>query len=159
MWWRLTGSEFERQKGEGNQQAMEDIVESGDVPGILAYAGGEPVGWCSVAPRDRFGRLNRSPILKPVDETPVWSVVCFFIHKDYRGQGLSGALLQAAIEYARQQGGTVVEGYPVVPKKEEVPTIFAFTGFVSTFEQAGFVEVERRSETRPIMRYYVEDDG
>ena len=79
MWWRLTQREFDAQKGEGNRRAMKAIVDSGRVPGVLAYHEGQPVGWCSVAPREEFPRLGRSRILKPVDDEPVWSVVCFFI--------------------------------------------------------------------------------
>jgi GNAT superfamily N-acetyltransferase len=153
MWWRLKGSEFEAQAGEANQRAMKAIVESGEVPGILAYQMELPVGWCSVAPRERFGRLNRSPILKPVDEKPVWSVACFFIHRAHRGQGLSAALLGAANEYVNEQGGRIVEGYPIAPRTGgELPNSSFFTGHLTTFQAAGFVEVARRSETRPIMR-------
>lgn len=155
MWWRLTGSEFERQKGEGNRQAMKAIVESGEVPGLLAYAGDKPVAWCSVAPREHFPRLQRSPILKPIDETAVWSIVCFFVEKGHRDQGVGSQLLRAAVAYVRDQGGKVVEGYPVEPRKDRMPTLFAFTGLASTFRKAGFVECLRRSETRPIMRYYL----
>lgn len=153
MWWRLKGSEFENQKGDANRRAMKAIVESGEVPGILAYHLEVPVGWCSVAIRERFGRLNRSPILKPVDEQLVWSVPCFFIHRAYRGQGLSAALLGVAMEYVQQQGGRIVEGYPVAPREgREQPNSSFFTGHFSTFREAGFVEVARRAETRPILR-------
>lgn len=155
MYMRVKGSEFEAQKGEGNRQAMKALVDSGHVPGLLAYAGGQPVGWCSVAPREHFGRVGRSCILKPVDDQPVWSVVCFYIHKDYRRKGLSTALLKAAVDYAAGQGARIVEGYPVEPKKDSMPEVFAWNGFSQAFLDAGFVEVARRSETRPIMRYYV----
>lgn len=154
MWWRLTRSEFERQKGEGNRQAMQAIVLSNEVPGILAYAGEEPIGWCSIAPRPAFPVLARSPVLKPIDDEPVWSVVCFYIARAYRRQGVSLALLTAALGYARGQGAHIVEGYPIEPKKGSAPDIYAFTGMATTFRQAGFVEVARRSEHRPIMRYY-----
>lgn len=154
MWWRLTRSEFEMQKGEGNRQAMQAIVLSNEAPGILAYAGEEPIGWCSIAPRSTFPVLARSPVLKPVDDEPVWSVVCFYIARAYRRQGVSLALLTAALEYARGQGAHIVEGYPIEPKKGSAPDIYAFTGMATTFQQAGFVEVARRSEHRPIMRYY-----
>jgi GNAT superfamily N-acetyltransferase len=156
MWWRLKRSQFERQKGEANKQAMKAIVEAGEIPGILAYAQGKPVAWCSVAPREQYPVLGRSRILKPVDETPVWSVVCFFVEKSHRNKGMSLRLLRAAVEYVKQQGGRVVEGYPVEPKKKRMPPAFAWTGFASTFEKAGFVECLRRSETRPIMRFYIE---
>jgi GNAT superfamily N-acetyltransferase len=155
MWWRIKRSEFERQKGEGNKQAMKTIVESGEVPGLLAYDGDTAIAWCSVAPREHFPVLQRSRTLKPVDDTPVWSIVCFLVKKGYRGQGLAAQLLRAAVEHVKEQGGSVVEGYPVEPRKDPMPTVFAYTGFASTFRKAGFVECLRRSETRPIMRYYI----
>jgi GNAT superfamily N-acetyltransferase len=156
MWWRLKRSEFEQQKGEGNKQAMRDLVESGEIPGIMAYHHNRPVGWCSVAPREQFLRLERSRILKPLDDLPVWSVVCFFIDRGFRNRGISVKLLLAAVDYVRQQGGKIVEGYPVEPKKDRTPDVFAYTGLASAFKKAGFVELFRRSETRPIMRFYIE---
>ncbi len=155
MWWRVKRKDFELQQGDGNHDAMCTIVESGKVPGILAYSKGEPVAWCSVAPREDFSVLDRSPILKRVDEQHVWSIVCFFIAKDYRHQGLSSLMLSAAVEYAAQNGARIIEGYPITPKKDEAPDIYIFTGLESTFVKAGFVEVARRSEFRPIMRYSV----
>lgn len=134
---------------------MKAIVNSGEVPGILAYEGGQPVGWCSVAPRMTFPVLNRSRILRKIDETPVWSIVCFFIDKSYRNQGLSVRLLKAAVDYVKQRGGAVLEGYPVEPKKGKMPPAFAWTGLASAFKKAGFEEVTRRSETRPIMRFLI----
>ena len=157
MWWRLKRTEFERLKGDGNKQAMREIVESGQVPGLLAYEGRKPVGWCSVAPREDFPVLQRSRTLKPVDDTPVWSVTCFFVRKGYRAQGMSSRLLRAAVAHVRERGGQVVEGYPIVPKKDQVPVVFAFTGFASVFEGEGFSEVLRRSEMRPIMRLYLDE--
>ena len=159
MWWRLTGREFDAQKGAGNRRAMKAIVDSGHVPGILAYHEGHPVGWCSVAPREEFPRLERSRILKPVDDEPVWSVVCFFIAKSYRRRGVARRLLKAALDYVRDCGGGIVEGYPVEPKKGGTPDLFAFHGLASMFRSAGFKEVARRSETRPIMRYVIESVG
>ncbi|MCZ7573174.1 MAG: GNAT family N-acetyltransferase [Ardenticatenaceae bacterium] len=156
MWWRVKRSEFEQQKGEGNRQALKTIVESGEVPGILAYAEGQPVAWCSVAPREHFPVLDRSRILKRVDEEPVWSVVCFFVARPFRGQGLMVALLRAAVDYAKAHGAQIVEGYPVEPRQDRTPDAFAWTGLASAFRKAGFVEVLRRSESRPIMRYAVQ---
>ena len=155
MWWRLTRSEFERKKGAGNKRAMKAIVKSGTVPGILAYAGKEPVGWCSVAPREDFSGLSRSRILKPVDDQPVWSIVCFYIDRSYRRFGVSVELLHAAVEYVKRRGGAIVEGYPVEPKKDRMPDAFAWSGLAAAFKKAGFVECARRSETRPIMRRYL----
>lgn len=154
MWWRLKRSEFNALKGEKNKEAMKNIVSSGDVPGILAYMDGKAVGWCSIAVRETFPVLDRSRVLKRIDDQPVWSIVCFFIDKGYRHKGISARLLKAALDYAKEQGAEIVEGYPVDPKRGSTADLFAFTGLRSMFVKAGFVEVERRSETRPIMRYY-----
>jgi GNAT superfamily N-acetyltransferase len=157
MWWRLKRSEFERQKGETNRRALKRIVESGEVPGLLAYRGGRPIAWCSVAPREAFGALERSRVLKRVDDRPVWSVVCFFVAKPFRRRGLTAALLRAATEYAREHGARIVEGYPIEPKKSPAPDPFVWTGLPSAFRRVGFVEVARRSPTRPIMRFVTAD--
>ena len=157
MWSRLKHSEFEAQKGDANKQLMKGIIESGNVPGILAYDGDEPVGWCSIAPREEFSRLERSRILKRVDDQPVWSIVCFFMPRQYRGKGVMTQLLKGAVEYAKSQGAMIIEGYPVEPKKESMPDVFAWHGLAEPFRQAGFKEVARRSETRPFMRYFIEE--
>jgi GNAT superfamily N-acetyltransferase len=157
MYWRLKHAQFEAQKGEANRQEIQAIVHSGEVPGILAYDGEQPVGWCSLAPRGIYSRLERSRILKPVDDQPVWSVVCFFVDKSYRRRGVSTGLLKAAISYTREQGASILEGYPVEPKKGKSPDVFVYTGLATAFRDAGFVEVARRSETRPIMRYHISE--
>lgn len=152
MYWRLPHSDFEAMKGEGNRAALKAIVDAGEIPGLLAYQNGQPVGWVSVASRSAFSKLERSRILKPVDDQPVWSVVCFYVARPSRRQGLTVQLLKAAVDYARQQGAQIVEGYPQEPKTGKVPDVFAYTGLASAFRKAGFKEVLRRSETRPIMR-------
>jgi len=160
MWWRLKRSEFELQKGEGNRQAFKGLVDRGQTAGILAYLKTSddkiPVGWCSVAPRQDFSALERSRILKRVDDQPVWSVVCFFVARKHRRQGLTVSLLRAAVDYAAQHGAKIVEGYPVEPKKDKVADAFVYTGLASAFLEAGFVEVARRSETRPVMRFIID---
>ena len=152
MWWKLPRADFEKGKGDGNKRALKKIVRSGRVPGLLAYAGKEPVGWCALEPRANYPRFERSRVLKPVDDQPVWSVVCFFIARPYRGRGIAGRLLAAAVDYAKKQGARVVEGYPVEARKGRLPDPFVYMGLPSTFQKAGFVEVARRSATRPIMR-------
>lgn len=154
MWWRIKRSEFEKGQGEGNRLAMREIVGSGEIPGLLAYRAGDPVAWCSVAPREAFPVLDRSPVLKRVDDQPVWSIVCFFFARPYRAKGLSAVLLKAAVDYAVNRGAKIIEGYPIEPKKRDAPDIYAFTGMVSTFRKVGFVEVARRSPSRPILRYF-----
>jgi|RhiMethySRZTD1v2_1073278.scaffolds.fasta_scaffold626386_2 GNAT superfamily N-acetyltransferase len=153
--WRQPRSAYERNKGAGNRRFMLNVVESGRPTGIIGYLGADPVGWCAVAPREDYPSLERSRILKPVDDTPVWSISCLFVRKDQRKKGLSVQLLIAAVEHVKSQGGTVIEGYPVEPKTESVPDAFVWHGLASAFRKAGFRECARRSETRPIMRCYV----
>lgn len=151
MWWRRTQSAFKENKGEKNQQALRRIVGSRQPTGVLAYSQDKPVGWCAVAPREVYTRLATSRVLKAVDAEPVWSVSCFYVKREYRRGGLSVALLNAAVDYARHQGTRIVEGYPQDIRKD-LADAFVWTGLFSTFHQAGFKEVARRSPTRPMMR-------
>jgi GNAT superfamily N-acetyltransferase len=155
MWWRIKRSEFDRNRGEANRRAMEAIIRGGEVPGLLAYLEQEPIGWCSIAPREAFPVLDRSPVLKRVDDRPVWSIVCFYIAPDYRRSGLTRLLIQAAVDYAGSRGATTVEAYPVDPETSKVDPGMAFTGLIDTFRKAGFREVARRSKRRAILRYEI----
>jgi GNAT superfamily N-acetyltransferase len=155
MTWRLARKDFERNKGAGNRSAMRKLVQAGAEPGILGYLDGEPIGWCAIAPREQYPALERSRVLKKVDDAPVWSISCFFVRKDCRKKGVSVALLRAAVEFARAKGASIVEGYPIEPRKDEVPAVFAWTGLASAFLQAGFVESARFGVSRPIMRHHV----
>jgi GNAT superfamily N-acetyltransferase len=155
MWWRLPRAEFTRGKGEGNRAAFASLVDAGTEPGILAYLDDVPVGWCAVAPRSDYGGLARSRVLKPVDDTPVWSITCLFVTKPCRRSGLSVLLLDAAARFAAARGARVVEGYPVDPASGTTADAFAWTGLRSAFERAGFAECARRSPGRPIMRRHM----
>ncbi len=157
MWWRLKRSQFEKQKGQENKKAFKKIVNSGEIAGLLAYINNQPIAWCSIAPRETYSVLERSRILKRIDDEPIWSVVCFFVAKPFRRKGITVKLLLAAIEYAKECNARIVEGYPLEPRKASMPDPFAFNGLAATFRKAGFVEVLRRSETRPIMRYFIEE--
>jgi GNAT superfamily N-acetyltransferase len=153
MWWRCTRREFEQQQGEGNRLAMKALVDSGVIPGILACHAGQAIGWCSIAPREQFGALERSPVLKRLDDQPVWSLVCLFVHREFRGRGVAQALIGGALHYAQSQGASVVEAYPTVPREDRLPPVSSFMGVPALFEQAGFVECARPSKSRAIMRY------
>ncbi len=153
MFWRLKNAEFVRQKGDGNKQAMRRLIQAGTVPGILAYNKKEPVGWCSVGPRSDFVRLENSRILKEVDGQEVWSITCLFIAKEYRRSGVSSQLLKEAARFAAKKGAKIVEGYPFDPKKDKMPDPFVWTGLFKTYLKVGFVEVARRSPTRPMVRF------
>jgi len=154
---RLTRAEYERGKGEGHRRAMKAIVTGGEVPGVLGYRGGVAVAWCAVGPRAAYSQLARSRILKPVDDQPVWSIVCLFVAKDHRGGGVSTAMIEGAVAYARSRGARIVEAYPVEPRKSPMPAVFAYTGIASSYLAAAFEEVARRSETRPIVRRVLRD--
>ncbi|MBI3739474.1 MAG: GNAT family N-acetyltransferase [Chloroflexi bacterium] len=155
MFWKLPNKDFSALAYDGNKSAQRALVKSGVVPGLLAYADGEAVGWIAVEPRDQYPRLTRSRVLKPVDDNPVWSITCFFTRKDFRGAGVTVALLKAAIDHVKKLGGRIVEGYPVEPKKGKMPAAFVYTGLASAFRKAGFKEVARNSETRPIFRFVI----
>jgi GNAT superfamily N-acetyltransferase len=155
MWWRLTRPQFAKQVGEKNRLALKAIVDSGEVPGLLAYADDEPVAWCSLGPRETYGSLERSRTLKRVDGKPVWSIVCFFVAKPFRARGLMASFLKAAVEYARKRGAKIVEGYPVEPQKR-LSGSSGYMGVASAYRRAGFVEAARTTAGRPIMRYFIE---
>lgn len=157
MFWKLPQKNFDALAGEGTRKQQRLLVDSGVQPGLLAYDGDAAVGWCALEPRSAYPRLARSRVLKPVDDQPVWSITCFFTHKDYRRLGVSVALLKAAIDHVRGRGGRILEGYPVEPRQGRLPAAFAFTGLATAFHHAGFTEVARNSETRPIFRYVIGD--
>ena len=154
MFWKLRGKAFEEVRGYETRQMHKSIVDSGVSTGLLAYLHGGVVGWVAVEPRTAYEKLAHSRTLKPIDDQPVWSVTCFFVAKRFRRQGITVELLKAAIDHVHKQGGRIVEGYPV-ETKETMPAPFIYTGTASAFQQAGFQEVERRSPTRPIFRYFI----
>jgi GNAT superfamily N-acetyltransferase len=156
MFWRLARKEFDAGKGTRNKRALKNIVTTGGKPGIIAYIGKEPIGWCAIAPREHYVALERSRILKPIDDKPVWSVSCLFVKKLYRRKGISAQLLRAAVGFAASQGAVIVEGYPVEPTMEKMPDPFLWHGVPSAFKAAGFKEALRRSKSRPIMRLEIE---
>jgi GNAT superfamily N-acetyltransferase len=135
----------------GNKTAMRDLVSAGVSPGLVGYLDGAPAGWISLGPRPEYLRLRRSPVMKPVDDADVWSVVCSYVPRACRGRGLQHRLLAAAIGFARHSGAAVLEAYPV-DKPERSHDDFMFSGSRSLYERAGFTEVARRSPTRVVMR-------
>lgn len=152
MWWRIRASEYEKLGAAGRRNAMRRIVAGAEVPGILAYVDGEPAGWCSVAPRQVFSRLERSQTLRRVDEQAVWSIVCLFVDRRFRRRGLTVALIEAAVEHARLCGATIVEGYPIAARRRTVDSVSAYIGVTAMFRRAKFMEVARPSPRRRIMR-------
>jgi GNAT superfamily N-acetyltransferase len=137
--------------GRENRRAMQALVDGGIVPGLIGYEDGVPVAWLSLGPREDYPKLRRSPIMKPVDNRPVWSIVCFFVAPEARGRGLSKMMLQAAVDYARSRGARLIEAYPVDKPGPSDPDVMFF-GAWSMYERAGFHEVARRRPARPVVR-------
>jgi len=152
MYWRLRHRDYEQQKGEGNKHAMYRMVQSGLPLGIIAYSKDVPISWCSIAPREQNIRLENSRTLKRIDDKPVWSITCLFVNKIYRKKGISAMLIEHAVQFAFDSGISTVEAYPVIPKKEKMPDVFAYTGIYSTFIKSGFKEAARFSDYRVIVR-------
>ena len=154
MYYRETGSASElggAARAAAHRKGLKALVEGGRPPGLIGYRGGEPVGWVALGPREDFAKLARSPVMKPVDDQPVWSVICFVVPAAHRGQGVARALLDGAKAWARRQGATLLEGYPM-DKAGRAGDDTMWFGTRSMFEQAGFDEVARRKPERPVMR-------
>jgi L-amino acid N-acyltransferase YncA len=153
MRWRLKNTEFKQSNSKNRRSKFESLVEANIPVGVLGYQQGKVVGWCSIAPRETYTLLENSTTLKRIDNLPTWSVVCFFIDPNLRGQSLSVKLLQAAVTYAISQGATIVEGYPVESNKS-----YRFMGSSSTFEQAGFREAGIAKNGRRIVRFFANEN-
>jgi GNAT superfamily N-acetyltransferase len=159
--YRVRGVDFRTATAMGNRAVLEratvTTAAEGRAPGLIAYRDGEAIGWVSLGPRDDYERLQHSKVLAPIDDRPVWSIVCFVVARPARGQGVARALLDAAIAYARDHGATMLEAYPADTEGGRIPAANAFKGTVPMFEDAGFEVVERRranrtSAPRPIVR-------
>jgi GNAT superfamily N-acetyltransferase len=152
MWWRLPRTEYEAGRGPINKARFKRLVKKGPPPGLLAFDGGEALGWCALCPRSKLPGLDRSHQLARIDDKPVWSIGCFFVKRAARGRGISGVLIDAAIDYAKKKGAPALEAYPWdINEKKSPPAIY--TGIASVFERAGFTVAARRAPHRPVMRY------
>ena len=151
MYYRKSGAEASAAAADRNRTALRSLVDANRPPGLIGYEDGRPVGWISLGPREDYVRLARSPVMKPVDDEPAWSIVCFFVDSKARGRGVSEKLLKAAVAYARSQGATLLEAYPV-DKDETSHAEFLWFGAKRMFDRAGFSEVARRKPTRPVVR-------
>jgi GNAT superfamily N-acetyltransferase len=159
MYYRRTGKvSVGVRAGADNKAQLCDLVESGGQPGLVGYVDGRPAGWISLGPREEYLKLRRSPVMKPVDDEEVWSVVCTYVAKEHRGRGLQHRLLAAAIDFARANGVRLLEAYPV-DKPQRSHDDFMFFGSRSLYERAGFTEVVRRSPTRVVMRRRLRPGG
>ena len=157
MYYRLNKSDFREGKVEdGNKNAMKELVWENKPSGILGFYDGQAIAWCAFAPREDFMKLEKSRVHKRIDDKMVWSIPCFFVDKNFRRQGVSVALLEGVIKYARDNGINIIEAYPTIPTQEKLPDSFAWIGLYSSFERAGFEIADRTSKNRPMVRYYLE---
>jgi GNAT superfamily N-acetyltransferase len=152
MRWRLDSAAYQRSTKQERVTALAEMVRQNLPVGILAYLDDTPVAWCSIAPRETYAALERYKALGRIDTEPVWSIVCFFVDRKVRGQGVTLGLLKAALEYAVSQGARIIEGYPVQPDAR----LYTYMGSPATFEKAGFKDVTPVGQTRQIMRYFAE---
>src|SRR5215475_5396672 len=151
MYWRLGRAYRDSASGE-NKEALRQIVKHGSPPGLLAFDGDLPVGWCQLTPRDALPWLDRMWWFQRVDDLPVWSISCFFVRRDYRRQGIMTQLVAAAVKTARRAKASALEAYPIDTSTSKSSSNI-FVGTASTFARAGFKEVARRAPARPIMRH------
>lgn len=149
MRWRMRSTMYQRSSKEDRIAALDNLVCRNIPIGVLAYADNEPVGWCSVAPRETCDALERYRALARIDDEPVWSVVCFFVDRHFRNSGMTLRLLQASVSYARSQGARIIEGYPVDPGEK----LYTYMGSPATFTAAGFIDVTPSGRSRKIVRY------
>jgi len=149
---RVRSLDFTKADPAENRRVLERAVgttaAAGRAPGLVAYRGGEAVGWVSVGPRDDYERLQHSRVLAPVDDRPTWSIVCFVVGRRARRQGVAEALLDAAVRYAAEHGARLIEGYPVDTGGARIASANAYMGTLGMYQRAGFREVERRRANR-----------
>lgn len=134
-------------KGEDRKIAIHRYVNNETPIGLLGYCEGEPVAWCSIAPRSSYRDLG-GPSDNGICAEEVWSLVCFFIRRELRGQGLARQIIEAGVKHAHKRGATIVEAYPV---ESDSPS-YRFMGYVETFKAAGFDEIGRVGLRRHVMR-------
>jgi GNAT superfamily N-acetyltransferase len=133
-----------------NKERFRSLTREGPPPGLIGYIDGRPIGWVQVGPRRLFPTIDRSRLIKPIDDLETWSINCFVVKAGHRRRGIGAGLLEAAIAYAEGQGARIVEAYPVDGARSSVVDLF--TGTLGMFAQHGFVEVIRRNPERPIVR-------
>ena len=136
---------------EHNKGALKALVDQGTVPGLLGYRNGKPIAWVSLGPREDYAKLANSPVMKPVDDKPVWSVVCFYTALEARGEHIAEAMLEHAAEFACANGARLLEAYPV-DKSARGRDDSMWFGAKAMYDRAGFKEIARRKPQRPVVR-------
>ena len=154
MYWRVRSKDWTFANAKEAREGLHALVEADHdpAPGLLAYADGRPVGWVSVAPRGDYERLTNSRVRPRIDDTPVWSIVCFVVSRAARGKGLTTRLLDAAMDYAIERGAPALEAYPVDVGDSRIPAAVGYTGVLSTFLAAGFEVVHEIDSPQATVR-------
>jgi len=157
QFYRVRGLDWSNSSADGNRERLATLTRDGPPPGLVGYQDRRAVGWVSVAPRPAYDRLTHAKLLAPVDDKPVWSIVCFVVSRSARGRGVARALLDGAIAWAKREGATILEAYPSDVQGRKVPAANLYHGSLSMFEDAGFEIVARRqfnrtTPVRPIVR-------
>jgi len=157
QFYRVRGLDWSNSSADGNRERLATLTRDGPPPGLVGYQDRRAVGWVSVAPRPAYDRLTHAKLLAPVDDKPVWSIVCFVVSRSARGRGVARALLDGAIAWAKREGATILEAYPSDVQGRKVPAANLYHGSLSMFEDAGFEVVARRqfnrtTPVRPIVR-------
>jgi GNAT superfamily N-acetyltransferase len=157
QYFRVRGLDWSNSTAADNRDRLRALTDAGSQPGLIAYRDGRAIGWVSLAPRPAFDRLTYAKLLAPVDDLPVWSIVCFVVSRTARRAGVAKALLDGAIAFARDAGAERLEAYPIDTGGDRVPGANAYHGTLSMFERAGFEVIARRqfnrtSPVRPIVR-------
>ena len=156
MYFRLKKEDFVAGKqDDGNKDAMKELVWANQPTGILGMYEGQAIAWCAFAPRTEYLKLANSRVHKPIDDEQVWSITCFFVDKQFRRMGISVAMLKGIIDYAKKKKIKIIEAYPTIPTKPQLPDTFAWIGLYKSFEKAGFKVVDRTSKSRPMVRFYI----
>jgi GNAT superfamily N-acetyltransferase len=138
---RLQAKEITELGGTGpdaREMAMRALCERAHPPGVVTYLDGEPVGWCNIGPRSEIPRLAQSKLMRPVDDLPVWSIVCVVVRSGFRKRGVTSHLIEGAVEYAAANGAPAVEAHPVDPGDQRMDLTMAFVGTRAMFERNGF---------------------
>jgi GNAT superfamily N-acetyltransferase len=149
MYWRI-GAAYRKRPRARNKAAFKAIVTHGPPPGLLAFEGELPVGWCQLTPRADVPWLDREWRLRRVDDMPVWSISCLYVRKGYRRKGVTAALIEAAVKAAKRAKAPALEAYPL--DADKTPSTSG-TGFATTYARAGFKTIARHVPPRPIMRH------
>jgi GNAT superfamily N-acetyltransferase len=161
QWYKIPRSEFDHaSRDELRARLAAQLAEPTPGPGLLAYDGDTPVGWCAVEPRPALARLQYSQVGSATpdpdfDDASIWSVSCFVVPRAFRRRGVARQLALSAVEYARANGAHVLEAYAVDPaaRSSRPPAADLFPGTVSMFAAAGFVEVARPKPHRVVMQH------